>query len=727
VTDASQLTSSPAKRILGYFPLRYYAAAFGFFIILLSSVGSIQAVQERALSTMLNFVHIPAFISNSNLFVGQIPDSSKILLPIYAQLLFLGFFPAIALTSRANAKKRVQIVLFGLVCFSVFVVIDFLAIVAMYELQAIGDALALRIATAAVSILAGSLTIELALFSTITIPKPTRIKSIVNRNYTSEYVYLVIILAIASAILYSLINFLHIPAGSPIIDYVHLGLWFNLSTITTLAMFLSNIAYEVKRYFWKKQIMTVRHDSDYSTLIGRTNSNPFSVSFLIPAYNEERLIQRCIESIDEAAANYSGKTEIILINDGSTDASEFIADAAISKLKYASGRLFTIPNSGKGYALAFGLEKTSGSIIFRTDADSVIEKNCLEPLVRHFNDPTVGSVCGWVFPLPSKGIWWRTQNLLCAYYLYTKRGQELVDSIITQPGSSTAFRRDALLKAGGWADNIFGEDGEITNRIARLGYRGIFEGKSVVFSDHPDTLIGLMQQRARWGVAFYHSRGRNIHLAKEFHTPRSIVFLWNLISHGAGLGRSLIWSYLAASLLTGVLSFTSLSEQSSLNSILTKLIAIQLAIVTIQVGLYAYKLKKMARLGDIKYFPLIRLVNLILNVIVKPQVVDVLLAWSSRWKTYTNESFRDLRREVKRSVDPLYPDGEEKQENNRSAKIIAVGALIPSGDVQNEDNNEVSSLHEKMPHLKSNSEKGTATTTATLTERQNDSPNDAVA
>jgi cellulose synthase/poly-beta-1,6-N-acetylglucosamine synthase-like glycosyltransferase len=272
----------------------------------------------------------------------------------------------------------------------------------------------------------------------------------------------------------------------------------------------------------------------------------------------------------------------------------------------------------------------------------------------------VGSVCAWVFPLKGgRGLLWKIQNLLCAYYLYTKRAQDVVDSIITQPGSSTAFRRDALIKSGGWVENIFGEDGEITNRISRHGYRTVFENRSTVYSEHPETLRGFLQQRARWGVAFYHSRGRNLGLLSELHTPRSIVFFGNLVNHGAGLGKSLIWPFLLASIITGVLNFAAISEYTALTSLLVKLVAIQLVIVAVQLSFYAYRLHKVRRLSDLIYFPFIRLVNLLLNLLVKPQVVDVMLHWSSKWKEYNDDSFRDLRKEVSKSIDPLYPSGEK--------------------------------------------------------------------
>jgi hypothetical protein len=178
-----------------------------------------------------------------------------------------------------------------------------------------------------------------------------------------------------------------------------------------------------------------------------------------------------------------------------------------------------------------------------------------------------------------------------------------------------------------------------------------------VYSEHPPTLTGVLQQRSRWGVAYYHSRGRNLRLVRELHNPRSFIFLWNIVSHGGGLARSMIWPYLAASVISGVLNLSYITEGSPSSILLSKLIAIQISVVVIQLVLYGYRLKKVGKLKDIKYYPFLRLVNFILNAIVKPQVIDVMLYWSSRWKGYSDESFRDLRKVVNRSIDPLYPDG----------------------------------------------------------------------
>src|SRR5262249_48448887 len=154
---------------------------------------------------------------------------------------------------------------------------------------------------------------------------------------------------------------------------------------------------------------------------------------------------------------------------------------------------------------------------------------------------------------------------------------------------------------------IFGEDGELTSRLSRFGYRNEFEPKTIVVSDAPLTFSTFVQQRARWGVAYYHSRGRNLSQAKEFRTPRSIIFLANLIGHGHGFVYSLIFPFLLASILVTYQQSSSLPDAISiLRSLLLKIVAIGMLLYTFEAITYVYYLRKLGRnLSDIVYlFPI---------------------------------------------------------------------------------------------------------------------------
>jgi cellulose synthase/poly-beta-1,6-N-acetylglucosamine synthase-like glycosyltransferase len=655
--------------MISYFPIRYYGASLLFAFILVNSVQVIAEAEAIVLGKMLYFFQIPLFLSQEKLtlFIGDEAQDGvmKIKLPLQLQILFLIFFPTLAATTKNTLKKRIRILSMGVLCFLSYIVSLFLLTLVFYGLDVNDSVHSLRLILIALTIICGGLSIHFALFSNITLPERTKIKPIIKRKYVREYLYLAAVLTTTGVMLFAIQSYLHLDLDldSPMSMYVHIYLWLNLSSLINIGYWVANLVHDILPPWLRRSnaINTSQEQYDDSP------PSQLSVSFLIPAYNEERFVGRLIESIDRAAGKYdSGKVEIILVNDGSTDNTEKIVADAMRNLKYARGKFFTIPNSGKGFALDYGLKQTSGDVIFRTDADSMIDENALIPMMGHFRDPQVGSVCGWVYPfVDGKGIWQKTQRLICAHGMYIRRAQEIFDSVLIQPGSSTAFRRDALSKVGGWIDNIFGEDGEIGNRIARYGYRCVYEPRSIVYSEFPETLMALLQQRARWGVAFYHSRGRNWRLAREVRAPRSLFFLWDLITHGARFARNFIWTFFGALIISstlglfqpGVLPFYSISDIPWI--VIAKIASIHIALTILHLVLFSYQLRKVKQGHMLKYYIFLRLINTIITIVVRPIVINALFSWSLRWKKYDTESFRALRKVV-RTVDPLYPAGDEK-------------------------------------------------------------------
>lgn len=103
------------------------------------------------------------------------------------------------------------------------------------------------------------------------------------------------------------------------------------------------------------------------------------LSIIVPVYNVEKYLARCIESLvhqDIATTNY----EIIMVNDGSTDHSKQIAELFTSK--YQNVTLINQENQGLSGARNSGLNICRGRYVMFVDSDDYLEKNCLMRLVK---------------------------------------------------------------------------------------------------------------------------------------------------------------------------------------------------------------------------------------------------------------------------------------------------------------------------------------------------------
>jgi dolichyl-phosphate beta-glucosyltransferase len=98
-----------------------------------------------------------------------------------------------------------------------------------------------------------------------------------------------------------------------------------------------------------------------------TEASP-ELSIVIPCYNEEQRLPRTIEQIERYLAGTGASYELILVDDGSTDGTRKIMDAAAERNR--SVRLEALPhNRGKGRALAEGVAAARGTEILVSDAD----------------------------------------------------------------------------------------------------------------------------------------------------------------------------------------------------------------------------------------------------------------------------------------------------------------------------------------------------------------------
>jgi len=234
---------------------------------------------------------------------------------------------------------------------------------------------------------------------------------------------------------------------------------------------------------------------------------PF-VTVIMPALNEEELIEKSIDSI--FTSRYpQDKFEVICINDGSTDRTPFYMKRA--KLKYGD-RLKIISfknNLGKRKALYSGLKKSRGEIIVTVDTDSKIGRsairNLVVPLIR---DKNTGAVAGRVAVLNEEENF-LTRMLSIRYSISFNFGrayQSGYGAVFCCPGALTAYRKDVLIRfIHEWVNQKFldvsctyGEDRALTTQILKAGHMTRFQSNAVVYTKVPSGFAQMTRMYLRW-------------------------------------------------------------------------------------------------------------------------------------------------------------------------------------------------------------------------------------
>ncbi len=220
-----------------------------------------------------------------------------------------------------------------------------------------------------------------------------------------------------------------------------------------------------------------------------------TVAVVIPAYNEERVIVQTIASL--LACDHSRQFEVIVVDDGSSDATYPVARAAFADDPRV--RVITKANGGKPAALTLGMAQTDAEIVVALDADTLFTRDTIAKLVRHFVDPAVGAVAGNTkvgnrINLLTR---WQALEYITSQNL-DRRAFDVLNCITVVPGAVGAWRRELVERVGGFTDVTLAEDADLTLAIRKLGYAIVYEDEAVALTEAPDTVRGFIRQRYRW-------------------------------------------------------------------------------------------------------------------------------------------------------------------------------------------------------------------------------------
>lgn len=287
----------------------------------------------------------------------------------------------------------------------------------------------------------------------------------------------------------------NVPAWLGIVGvYILWGiLWLYVVTASlfTPIFFLSFLAFFF--FIWFIVPLAVYQRSANSETISPSEPLP-RVSIIVPAYNEEGYIGRCLDHI--LASEYpTEKCEIVVIDDGSSDGTFEEAKSRVGP----NITLHSKQNEGKHAALNDGLAYTTGEIVVIVDADSFLEPDALSKAVGTLQaDSAIGGVAGNVRVVNRRNSVSRLQTLEYIVGINTfRRAFDFFGVIPVVPGCLGAFRREALADACGYDGDTLTEDFDVTIKVLKAGWQ-VKHTTATVWTEAPYSWRDLYRQRLRW-------------------------------------------------------------------------------------------------------------------------------------------------------------------------------------------------------------------------------------
>ncbi len=192
-----------------------------------------------------------------------------------------------------------------------------------------------------------------------------------------------------------------------------------------------------------------------------------TVSFVIPAFNEERYLPDCLDSILRETAGMGEAVEIIVVNNGSTDRTREVA------LQVPGVRVVDEPRKGLCYARQAGFLASTGELIANVDSDSRLPEGWVAAVLQRFaEDRSLAALSG---PLVYYDLSPRERLLVRGFYgiawlTYALNRYVLRVGSMVQ-GGNFVVARPALERIGGFnvAITFYGEDTDLARRLHEVG------------------------------------------------------------------------------------------------------------------------------------------------------------------------------------------------------------------------------------------------------------------
>jgi len=207
------------------------------------------------------------------------------------------------------------------------------------------------------------------------------------------------------------------------------------------------------------------------------NSLDIKIDFIIPAFNSEKTIHACLESIKANLPNQSSR--IIVVNNNSTDRTKDIVLAM-------NIELIDCYKQGRSEARNAGWRASSADYIAFIDSDIILEKNWLNNLVDLFDIASICGIQGAIIPAPqssfiNKFLYDLKKKKTNGYFIDMETDEEIYPLLDT---AACIYRRQSLVILNGFDESLdFHEDYDLSIRAVANGFSIGASDKSLAYKD----------------------------------------------------------------------------------------------------------------------------------------------------------------------------------------------------------------------------------------------------